>query len=106
MGPASAGGITVLQVLGMVERFPLGQWGKDDVRSWHVIGEAMQLAYADRNTWLGDPEFVSVPIAGLIDPAYLKQRSAQISMGKALGIYRPGTPPGAQPRTAAQPQPE
>ena len=106
MGPASAGGITVLQVLGMVERFPLGQWGKDDVRSWHVIGEAMQLAYADRNTWLGDPEFVSVPIAGLIDPAYLKQRSAQISMGKALGIYRPGTPPGAQPRTAALPQPE
>jgi len=106
MGPASAGGITVLQVLGMVERFPLGQWGKDDVRSWHVIGEAMQLAYADRNTWLGDPEFVSVPIAGLIDPAYLKQRSAQISMGKALSIYRPGTPPGAQPRTAALPQPE
>jgi gamma-glutamyltranspeptidase/glutathione hydrolase len=106
MGPASAGGITVLQVLGMVERFPLGQWGKDDVRSWHVIGEAMQLSYADRNTWLGDTEFVSVPIAGLIDPAYLKQRSAQISMGKALGIYRPGTPPGAQPRTAALPQPE
>lgn len=106
MGPASAGGITVLQVLGMVERFPLAQWGKDDPRSWHVIGEAMQLAYADRETYIGDPEFVSVPISGLIDPAYLKRRSALISMGKALNDYRPGTPPGAQARTAALPRPE
>lgn len=106
MGPASAGGITVLQVLGMVERFPLAQWGKDDPRSWHVIGEAMQLAYADRNNWLGDPEYVSVPIAGLIDPTYLRQRSALISLGRALNDYRPGTPPGAEKRTAALPQPE
>ncbi|PJG48015.1 gamma-glutamyltransferase [Sphingobium sp. LB126] len=106
MGPASAGGITVLQVLGMAERFPLAQWGKDDPRSWHVIGEAMRLAYADRETYLGDPEFVAVPIAGMIDPAYLKRRSALISMGKALNDYRPGTPPGAAKRTAALPQPE
>ena len=106
MGPASAGGITVLQVLGMVERFPLAKWGKDDPRSWHVIGEAMQLAYADRDKWLGDPEFVSVPIAGLIDPGYLRQRSALISMGRTLNDYRPGTPPGAEKRTAALPQPE
>ena len=106
MGPASAGGITVLQVLGMVERFPLAKWGKDDPRSWHVIGEAMQLAYADRDNWLGDPEFVSVPISGLIDPGYLRQRSALISMGRALNVYRPGTPPGAEKRTAALPQPE
>ena len=106
MGPASAGGITVLQVLGMVERFPLAKWGKDDPRSWHVIGEAMQLAYADRDNWLGDPEFVSVPISGLIDPGYLRQRSALISMGRALNVYRPGTPPGAEKRTAALPHPE
>ena len=106
MGPASAGGITVLQVLGMVERFPLAKWGKDDPRSWHIIGEAMQLAYADRDNWLGDPEFVSVPISGLIDPGYLRQRSALISMGRALNVYRPGTPPGAEKRTAALPQPE
>lgn len=106
MGPASAGGITVLQVLGMVERFPLAKWGKDDPRSWHVIGEAMQLAYADRDNWLGDPEFVSVPISGLIDPGYLRQRSALISMGRALNVYRPGTPPGAEKRTAALSQPE
>ena len=101
MGPASAGGVTVLEILGMVERFPLGQWGKDDPRSWHVIGEAMQLAYADRDTWLGDPDFVSVPVAGMIDPAYLKRRSAMIRLDRSLRTYEPGTPPGAQPRTAA-----
>jgi gamma-glutamyltranspeptidase/glutathione hydrolase len=106
MGPASAGGVTVLEILGMVERFPLAQWGKDDPRSWHVIGEAMQLAYADRDTWLGDPDFVSVPVAGMIDPAYLKQRSAQIRLNKALTAYKPGTPPGAQPRTSSLSQPE
>ncbi|MET0371649.1 MAG: gamma-glutamyltransferase [Sphingobium sp.] len=106
MGPASSGGVTVLQILGMVERFPLGAWGKDDVRSWHVIGEAMRLAYADRDMWLGDQDFVSVPIAGLIDPAYLKARSATIALGHALGSYMPGTPPGAQPRTASRSQPE
>ncbi len=106
MGPASAGGVTVLEILGMVERFPLAQWGKDDPRSWHVIGEAMQLAYADRDTWLGDPDFVSVPVSGMIDPAYLKQRSSLIRLNKALSAYKPGTPPGAQPRTASLPQPE
>ncbi|EQB30980.1 gamma-glutamyltransferase [Sphingobium ummariense] len=106
MGPASAGGVTVLQILGMVERFPLATWGKDDPRSWHVIGEAMQLAYADREKYLGDADFVSVPIAGLIDPAYLKRRSALISLGHALSDHPAGDPPGAAPRTAALPQPE
>jgi gamma-glutamyltranspeptidase/glutathione hydrolase len=106
MGPASAGGITVLQILGMVERFPLSTWGKDDPRSWHVIAEAMRLAYADRDKWLGDPDFVSVPITGLIDRDYLKRRSALISMGKTLNAYTPGTPPGAQARTPAPTQPE
>src|SRR3546814_15753710 len=66
----------------------------------------MRLAYADRETWLGDPEFGSVPISGLIDRDYLKQRSALISMGRALNDYRPGTPPGAEKCTAALPQPE
>ena len=106
MGPASAGGITVLQILGMVEHYPLTRWGKDDPRSWHVIGEAMRLAYADRDTWLGDPDFVKVPVAGLIDPAYLKCRSALISMSGTLGSYSPGTPPAADPRTMAIAQAE
>ncbi|HEX7781702.1 MAG TPA: gamma-glutamyltransferase [Sphingobium sp.] len=101
MGPPSSGAVTVLEVLGMVERFDLKAWGKDDPRSWHVIGEAMQLAYADREKYLGDPDFVSNPVAGMIDPAYLAKRSRLISLGKTLPSYEAGLPPGAQPRTAA-----
>ncbi|MBB3981943.1 gamma-glutamyltranspeptidase/glutathione hydrolase [Sphingobium fontiphilum] len=106
MGLPSSGGVTVLQILGMVERFPLARWGKDDARSWHVIAEAMQLAYADREKYLGDRDFVDVPVAGLIDPVYLKRRSATIRIGKAMGHYDAGLPTGAALRTAALPQPE
>lgn len=99
MGPPSSGGISVLQILGMVERFDLAQMGRDNPQSWHVIGQAMRLAYADRETWLGDRDFGVVPVAGLIDPAYLRSRSRLISLSRAPGSYAPGTPPGAQPRT-------
>ncbi|QUT06471.1 gamma-glutamyltransferase [Sphingobium phenoxybenzoativorans] len=101
MGPPSSGAVTVLEVLGMVERFDLKKWGKDNPLSWHVIGEAMQLAYADREKYLGDPDFVKMPIAGMIDPAYLARRSRLISLTKTLPSYEAGTPPGAEPRTAA-----
>ena len=101
MGPPSSGAVTVLEVLGMIERFDLKAWGKDDPRSWHVIGEAMQLAYADREKYLGDPDFVSNPVAGMIDPVYLAKRSRLISLAKTLPAYEAGLPPGAQPRTAA-----
>jgi gamma-glutamyltranspeptidase/glutathione hydrolase len=101
MGPPSSGAVTVLQILGMVERFDLKGWGKDNPLSWHVIGEAMQLAYADREKYLGDRDFVSVPLTGMIDPAYLARRSRLISLKKTLPAYEAGTPPGAEPRTAA-----
>ncbi|MGV3769859.1 MAG: gamma-glutamyltransferase [Sphingobium phenoxybenzoativorans] len=101
MGPPSSGAVTVLEVLGMVERFDLKKWGKDNPLSWHVIGEAMQLAYADREKYLGDPDFVKMPIAGMIDPAYLARRSRLISLTRTLPSYEAGTPPGAEPRTAA-----
>ena len=101
MGPPSSGATTVLQILGMVERFDLKGWGKDDPRAWHVIGEAMQLAYADREKYLGDRDFVAVPVAGLIDPAYIARRSRLISLARTLPAYEAGTPTGAEPRTAA-----
>jgi gamma-glutamyltranspeptidase/glutathione hydrolase len=101
MGPPSSGAVTILQILGMIERFDLKGWGPRDPRSWHVIAEAMKLAYADREKWLGDQDFVAVPLKGMIDPAYLRQRSQLISSDKPLGQYEAGTPPGAPPRTAA-----
>ncbi|MEH3100869.1 gamma-glutamyltransferase [Sphingomonas adhaesiva] len=103
MGPPSSGALTVLQVMGMVERFPLATWGRDDARSWQVIGEAMRLAYADRDRYQGDRDFVEVPVAGLIDRAYLKRRSAMISAAKTLGRYDAGSPPGAPARVTATP---
>ncbi|GAA0732925.1 gamma-glutamyltransferase [Sphingomonas japonica] len=101
MGPPSSGATTVLQMLGMIERFDIAKLGKESPQAWHLLGEAMQLAYADREKYLGDRDFVSVPVAGLIDPRYLAQRSQAIRPNAALRSYRPGTPPGAEPRTAA-----
>jgi gamma-glutamyltranspeptidase / glutathione hydrolase len=101
MGPPSSGAITILQMLGMLERFDMHALGPRNPQSWHLIAEAMKLAYADRDTWLGDSDFVDVPIAGLLDPTYLRQRSQLISPDRPLGRYEPGTPPGSTPKTHA-----
>lgn len=101
MGPPSSGATTVFQILGMLERFDLKALGKDNPQSWHLIAEAMRLGYADREKYLGDPGFVAVPVAGLLDKSYIASRSALISADRSLGTYEAGTPPGAQPRTAA-----
>lgn len=103
MGPPSSGATTVFQILGMVERFDLKTLGKDNPQAWHLIAEAMRLAYADRDTYLGDADFVEVPVSGLLDKAYIASRSALISETASLSSYEAGTPPGAPARTAAIP---
>ena len=100
MGPPSSGATTILQMLGMLERFDLAKLGPDSATSWHLIAEAMFLAYADREKWLGDSDFVDVPVKGLLDPAYVASRSALISATASLPKYEAGTPPGAKARTA------
>ena len=90
--PPSSGGIAVLQILGMLERFPLDELGPDSALATHLIAEAGRLAYADRYRYLGDPEFVEVPVAGLIDPDYLAARSALITPEHALRKVPPGRP--------------
>ncbi len=102
MGPPSSGAVTVLQILGMVERFDLKALGPDSPQSWHLIGEAMRLAYADRATYLADSDFIAVPVNSLLDRAYIQSRSALIAPSSARGSYEPGTPPGAKPRTPAK----
>jgi gamma-glutamyltranspeptidase/glutathione hydrolase len=101
MGPPSSGATTVFQILGMLERFDMKKLGKGSPVAWHLISEAMLLAYADREKYLGDADFVSVPVQGLLDRRYVASRSALISPNKSLGTYEAGTPPGAEPRTAA-----
>lgn len=91
MGPPSSGGITILQVLGMIEPFDLGRKPLDP-RSVHLIVEAEKLAYADRARYLADADFIRVP-KGLIDPEYLAGRRSLINPGASIAKALPGKPP-------------
>lgn len=95
MGPPTSGGIAVLQILGMLERFDLRAMGVQNPETWHLFLEAQRLAYADRELYLADSDFVTVPVAGLVDPTYLAQRSALISTDSTLPRVEPGKPAGA-----------
>ncbi len=97
MGPPSSGGLTTLQILGILQSFDLAQMKPNeddlmDVQALHVIAEASKLAFADRNTYIADPDFVPVPGPGMLDPGYLELRAAEISLSKTLGKALPGMP--------------
>jgi len=96
MGPPSSGGTTVIQILGLVERFDLKGPGPWSPRAWHLIGQASALAFADRNRYLADTDFVRVPVKGLLDRGYLARRSATITGLVVKGRAKPGAPPGAR----------
>jgi gamma-glutamyltranspeptidase/glutathione hydrolase len=98
MGPPSSGGFTVLMILKQIERFDMAKLGKDSPVAWHLFAESSRLAYADRDMYLGDPDFVSVPLTGLLNRNYIASRSALISSDKSMATVNPGTPPGAPPR--------
>ena len=95
MGPPSSGGIAVIQMLGQLERFDLAALGPDSTAFWHLFIESQRLAYADRELYAGDADFVAVPVAGLVDKGYLASRSALISPEKAMAKAAAGVPPGA-----------
>jgi len=101
MGPPSSGATTVFAILKQLERFDLSALGPRNPIAWHLIADSMRLAYADRDAYVGDPDFVRVPIAGLIDAHYLASRSALISPDHVIPDAQPGLPPGAQRRTHA-----
>jgi len=100
MGPPSSGATTVFAILKQLERFDLRALGPDNPTAWHLIAESMRLAYADRDAYLGDADFVRVPVAGLTDPAYLAERSRLISPDRAIAHVEAGTPPGVARRAA------
>ena len=95
MGPPSSGATTVLGILGALERFDLAAMGPRSPAFWHLFVEAQRLAYADRELYLADSDFVRVPVGGLVDPAYLAERSRLISIDRRLTEALPGTPAGA-----------
>jgi gamma-glutamyltranspeptidase/glutathione hydrolase len=100
MGPPSSGSTTVFAILKQLERFRLGELGPNNPQSWHLIADSMRLAFADRDRYLADPDFVPVPTAGLTDTAYLLGRSALLNPDRALAEVSAGKPPGA-PAVAA-----
>lgn len=102
MPPPSSGGLTAIQILNLVEDFDLG--ANYDVRSgtkYHLLAEAMRLAYADRAEYMGDPEFVDVPTEGLLDPAYVSQRRELIGLDGINEEPQAGDPWAFQSGTAA-----
>ena len=92
MGPPSSGGIAVLQILGLLEHFDLAALGAG-VDGVHVLLEASKLAFADRDLYLADADFVRVPVAGLLDSGYLTARAQAIQLDRAMAKALPGNPP-------------
>jgi gamma-glutamyltranspeptidase/glutathione hydrolase len=93
--PPSSGAITVLSLLGVLERFDMAALRPDSAAAVHVFAEAGRLAYADRDAYVADPDFVSVPVAGMLDRGYLAQRSALIRPQSSMGHASAGKPAGA-----------
>ena len=93
MGPPSSGGVAVLQILGLLQRFDLQRLAPLAVEGFHLFAEAGRLAYADRDRYLADDDFVTVPVRGLLDPAYLTARSRLIDPARDHGKAEPGIPP-------------
>ncbi len=92
--PPSSGGVHVAQVLNILEQFELADMYRSDRAGfYHVVAEAMKLAFADRAFWLGDPDYVEVPL-GLVEKSYAKELASKIKMNSALTTDH-GMPPNA-----------
>jgi gamma-glutamyltranspeptidase/glutathione hydrolase len=108
MGPPSSGETTVLAILDALESFDLAALGPDSPTAWHLFAEAQRVAYADRDVYLGDADFVPVPLAGLTDHTYLVGRGRAIRPDSRMASVAAGTPPGstALSRAAGKGYPE
>jgi gamma-glutamyltranspeptidase/glutathione hydrolase len=91
--PPSSGGVHVVQMLNILEHFNVKSF--DEPTRWHVIGETMKLAFADRAHWLGDPDYAKVP-RGLVAKEYAATLARQIQLDRASEVQQHGLPPGWQ----------
>ena len=84
-------GPVVPETLGVLERFDLADLGHNSPRALHLILEALKLSFADREAWYGDPDFVDVPVAALLDAGYARRQAARIRADRAFpGMPEPG----------------
>ncbi|HYU69198.1 MAG TPA: gamma-glutamyltransferase [Burkholderiales bacterium] len=94
MPPPSSGGFAVLQILEILERFDLRALKPDSIEAVHLFAEAGRLAYADRNLYVADPDFVRAPLAALLESRYLESRAKLIDPLHSMGRARAGNPAG------------
>jgi len=83
MPPPSSGGIALAQLMGMVKKYPLSKWGASSDSTVQLMIEAERRVFADRAKWLGDPDFIKVPVKPLLDTSYIKSRISSIDFTKA-----------------------
>lgn len=94
MPPPSSGGVHLIEILNMLEHYPIKEDGVNSAKNIHHMAESMKLAYADRSEYLGDPDFVKIPVTGLISKAYANERVKTIDDNKARlsSNIKPGKP--------------
>ncbi|MHB8541519.1 MAG: gamma-glutamyltransferase [Candidatus Acidiferrales bacterium] len=90
--PPNGQGIAALEMLNMMQQFPLAQYGHNSADALHVMIEAKKLAYADLRRYVGDPRFSKIPVAGLLSDDYARERAKLINMSKANCNVSPGMP--------------
>jgi gamma-glutamyltranspeptidase/glutathione hydrolase len=100
--PPSSGGIAVAQILGLLGHFEVARLDPRGVDAAHLIGDAGRLAFADRNAYVADPDFVPVPTRGLLDAGYLTARAQLMDRDRAVQAPRAGNPPWRETRFAPQ----
>src|SRR5690606_40304446 len=93
--PPPASGVGLLQLMLLLDGTDIAGRGPGDPQAWFLFAEASRLMYADRDHYVGDPDFVQVPVEGLLDPDYVASRRALIGPRAAPGAPAPGRPPGA-----------
>jgi gamma-glutamyltranspeptidase/glutathione hydrolase len=103
--PPSSGGIAILQILTMLEPFDVGAMGPESAAKYHLFIEVMRRAYRDRAEYLGDPDFVNVPVAGLLDPAYVAglMKNFDPRHATSSATLQPGKPAGWEAIAALKP---
>ncbi|MFN4229621.1 gamma-glutamyltransferase [Parvibaculum sp.] len=90
MPPPTSGGLTALQILGILQNYDLNGMGPMTLTSVHFIAEAEKLAYADRDKYIGDPDFVDVPVEAMLDPGYLERRASEIDASMSMKKAKAG----------------
>lgn len=83
MSPPSSGGVHIVQILNMLETYPISEYGYNSAQTIHLMAEAMRRAYADRATYMGDSDFIEVPLKGLTSKKYAKTLVKNIQLDKA-----------------------